>query len=101
MKLIDLEPHWVGLGDTGALVIGITFNSPTTGKRLGVLFGNPIDRDGWMPKIGNPMDVPGFFPESKRWQRTGETFETLTLSPSIDCSQHGEWHGSITNGEVA
>jgi hypothetical protein len=33
------------------------------------------------------------------WQRTGETFETLTLAPSIDCSKWGHWHGLITNGD--
>jgi hypothetical protein len=32
------------------------------------------------------------------WQRTGETFETLTLTPSVDCSAWGHWHGFITNG---
>jgi len=34
------------------------------------------------------------------WQRTGETFEDMTLSPSIDASNSGHWHGHITNGEV-
>ncbi len=37
------------------------------------------------------------------WQRTGETFETLTLTPSIlRVRTHGGcgWHGFITNGMV-
>ena len=37
------------------------------------------------------------------WQRTGDTFETLTLHPSILRSpQKGGcgWHGWVTNGEV-
>jgi hypothetical protein len=41
------------------------------------------------------------FPDAKHWQRTGDTFENLTLSPSLDFSARGEWHGSITNGEAA
>jgi hypothetical protein len=35
------------------------------------------------------------------WTRAaGDTFETLTLSPSIDASPAGHWHGFIQNGEV-
>ncbi len=36
------------------------------------------------------------------WQRTGDTFETLTLTPSVDAASHGvgHWHGFITNGEI-
>jgi hypothetical protein len=100
MKLTTLEPRWVAIGDSGKFVIGVTFNSPTTGKRLGCLFANPIDPEGWIPRIGNCMDNPGFMPDSKRWLRTGETFDTLTLSPSLDFSQHGEWHGHINAGEA-
>jgi hypothetical protein len=37
----------------------------------------------------------------KRWHRSGETFETLTLTPSIDTSEHGHWHGNVTDGEVS
>lgn len=100
MKLTALDPHWVAIGDSRKFIIGITFTSPTTGKRLGCVFANPIDPEGWIAQIGNPMDNPGFMPESKRWQRNGETFDTLTLSPSLDFSKHGDWHGHITNGEA-
>ena len=100
MKLIDLNPRWVAIGDGGEMIIGISFNSPQTGKRLACLFANPIDPKGWIPKIGNCMDNPAFMPESKRWNRSGETFDDLTLSPSLDFSAHGEWHGFISNGQV-
>lgn len=33
------------------------------------------------------------------WQFSGQDFETLTVSPSIDASASGHWHGNITNGE--
>jgi hypothetical protein len=32
------------------------------------------------------------------WQRTGNTFETLTLTPSIDASP--DWHGYVTSGQI-
>jgi hypothetical protein len=34
------------------------------------------------------------------WQRTGDTFETLSLSPSVDASRAGCWHGFLTNGAI-
>lgn len=58
---------------------------------LYVPFENPLD--------GGPSIEPGH----PRWRRAGETFETLTLTPSIlrTRSKGGcGWHGWITNGEV-
>lgn len=39
-------------------------------------------------------------PPGIHWQRQGDTFETLTLAPSIDASRAGHWHGFIQNGEI-
>lgn len=39
----------------------------------------------------NPLDY---------WERTGDTFDTLTLKPSIQRVGGCAWHGFITNGEV-
>ncbi len=57
-------------------------------QRLGVWFANPID------------GLPPTDDAERLWQRTGDTFETLSLSPSIDASARGHWHGCITDGEV-
>jgi hypothetical protein len=94
MRLTDLNPHWFTEGDSPDIV-GITFDCPCcAGKsRLGVLFQEPIDRDGL------PTDV--HWTEHKTlWHREGDSFETLSLTPSIDCSKWGHWHGFITAGEV-
>jgi hypothetical protein len=51
------------------------------------------------PNTGKPREI-------NWWNREGDTFETVTLSPSISVRQHGEyeqlhcWHGFIRNGEV-
>lgn len=37
--------------------------------------------------------------ESYAWQFSGKDFETLTVTASVDASNSGHWHGSITNGE--
>lgn len=39
-------------------------------------------------------------PPSIHWQRHGDTFEAMTLMPSVDASASGHWHGFITNGEI-
>lgn len=34
------------------------------------------------------------------WNFTGDSFDNLTITPSIDASAAGHWHGFITNGEI-
>jgi hypothetical protein len=87
--------------------MGLTFWCPhcvgTPGAtRLGVAFANPLD-GGKSEKMvehhdGHGQVVP-HAPEPE-WQRSGETFAVLTLTPSVDSSKSGHWHGFITNGEV-
>lgn len=99
MKLTELEPHWVGLHNwcsDSIYRIGVSFNSPKTGKRLAVLFTPAIDPDRLAEKYG----WPEAHPQALKWKRTGETFETLTLTPSLDFSAGGDWHGFVTVGEV-
>ena len=104
MKLIDLQPHWIVLPNANEKY-GVTFRCPhcPPGERgettyLGVWFAQPLDPDNH-PDINWP-DYMLTHPERKYWQRTGETFETLTLWPSVDASQHGHWHGFVSNGEI-
>ena len=105
MRLAGLNPRWFTQGDSPDL-IGITFDCPCCapdGKvislgtkyrpRIGVLFVEEIDRDGL------PNDVH-WTRKGVKWHRTGDTFDTLTLTPSINCESFGHWHGFITNGEA-
>lgn len=91
-SLVDLDPHWLFQGD-GRRGQGVTFLCPCCvgtdrERRVGVAFKNPLD--GGTPLVDfGPL-----------WQREGETFETLTLSPSIDISASGHWHGFIRAGVV-
>ena len=87
MRLVDLSPRWVK--DADGRVVGLSFECPhCRTERLHAAFENPPD--------GGPPS--GSF--VNHWKRTGESFETMTLSPSIDASAYGHWHGFITNGEV-
>jgi uncharacterized protein DUF6527 len=105
LKLTDLHPQFLGAGGEGVFTadgspaprregVGLLCDCPC-GKcteewdRLFVAFANPLDGGPPIHKV--------------TWQRTGDTFETLTLTPSILRSQSRggcNWHGFITNGEV-
>jgi hypothetical protein len=108
MRLADLEPRWtvrrldVGRTDYSLwpeplFATGVTFLCPHCGKeRLGVQFEPALDPAGILPTfIDPPWDR-----DRPIWKRTGDTFETLTLTPSVDASKSGHWHGFITNGEI-
>lgn len=98
-RLVDLFGDWV-VDSTGRRV-GVKFicqscpqieGAPT----LAVLFSNPPD-DG-PPAAPDPQQLGDN--EGRRWQREGDTLETLSLSPSVDCSKCGHWHGIVAHGEA-
>lgn len=112
MRLVDLDPRWWthSLEDGG--IHGLTFQCPHCRTvRLGVAFANPIGAG--TPKRMRPP-TPGIDHENEQvgtcdhadhgsepiWQRTGETFDALTLTPSVDASHFGHWHGFINNGAI-
>lgn len=86
----EASPRGCHFVDDGAPAQGIMFDcpNPACGHVLIVWFANPIG--------GGPAAPPDCAP-TPRWQRTGETLATLTLTPSIlvDC-----WHGYIRNGHA-
>lgn len=74
--------------------------------RLGVQF-TPIGEDRVVSamtqeeKLRHVHELRTFdVPPGIIWKRTGETFDTLTLTPSINAEAAGHWHGFITNGDV-
>jgi hypothetical protein len=51
--------------------------------------------------LTNPLDGgPAIEPDRPHWQRTGDTFDAMTLTPSIQRLGGCRWHGYITNGEA-
>lgn len=101
MKLIELDPRWIG--EKGRNGMGITFDCPCCNgeTRIGVYFKNPVD--GGAPRTVEQRtfkDKNGKVKVQPLWQRTGNTFDVLTLKPSINASEDKHWHGHVTNGEV-
>ncbi len=99
MRLVDLNPKWLGVPPA----------PDGTGERRGVrmAFDCPArSHDGvpcharWSGYVANPLDggPPKAPPGTPAWTRIGESFEALTLTPSVDWLGH--WHGNITAGEI-
>lgn len=95
MKLTDLHPKFFVFEEGGPRV-GLTFYCPhCLDARLGVVFHHEghqaIEDDYIHAKSPATQHI---------WTESGDDFEHLTLSPSVDASASGHWHGFITNGEV-
>ncbi len=111
MKLVDLDPRWAMDAD---IVIGGVRKHYKRRRGMAITFACPhcvalhpgvIERGGPVQFLGvwfaNPIDgLPPTDDAEHLWQRSGDSFETLTLTPSIDASGDGHWHGFITNGEI-
>lgn len=82
--LEDLDPRWICAGPRRG--VGLSFRCPHCAGRLFVFFTNPIDG-------GAPL------PGHNAWMRTGASFGTMSLSPSVDAKGH--WHGWIQVGAVS
>lgn len=99
MRLTDLEPRWYSVeGDERH---GVTFECPCCvgterACRLGVAT-HPLGANH-DPEPDNPRLIPS---GEHIWAMSnGEDWNMLSLSPSIDASKCGHWHGYITNGEI-
>lgn len=98
MKLTDLNPRWFVL-ESGGPRVGLTFDCPHCQQtRLGVTFhhhGREAMEDQYVIAHHGADDTQHI------WDLQGQDdFATLTLSPSVDASKSGHWHGFLTNGEI-
>lgn len=125
MKLTELSPQFLGAGGEGISQPGPDpcpqcagagcDTCHGTGKQyvpapersgVGVILdcpcGNHDETHQLYVPFANPLDggPPTNTGKNNGWQRTGETFETLTLTPSILRIGGCGWHGFITNGEI-
>lgn len=97
MKLTELSPRWL----TPDVFI---FKSPSGSgdwlscKRAPLPRQHEFFYEHCPDLIG--QSIVGTNPEML-WQfEPGADFATLTVTPSIDHSASGNWHGWITNGEI-
>jgi len=112
-RLADLDPRWL-LRD--GVRIGFVFNCPTRADEKQTCFFAPTPRREQIEAVrglyGNMADDDKpdlshiqLCDEDCGWKisapLTAETatFETISVTPSLDGSKGGNWHGHITNGE--
>lgn len=101
MRLSDLNPsfftEWSPPDQPQRSGCGVIFDCPHC-----VAAGKPVgEREILSVPFANPIDGgPAMSTRKVLWQRTGDTFENLTLAPSVDASGFGHWHGFIINGEA-
>ncbi|MDH4164469.1 MAG: DUF6527 family protein [Nitrospirota bacterium] len=98
MKLTDLKPAWLS-PDVFIFRSPAGYGDWLTCKRV------PMTRNDQYELIYEKhpeykgqivvLTVPKF-----AWTFQGNDFNTLTVTPSIDASASGNWHGFITNGEI-
>ena len=98
MRLIDLKPRWYALEEGGPRV-GLSFLCPhCMSQRLCVSFhhkGRELMDDTYIHAHHGGDE------REHIWNLdSAEDFNTLTLSPSIDASKSGHWHGFIQGGEI-
>jgi hypothetical protein len=121
MKLTELDPQWI-MKDGQR--VGFTFLTPSYTNafwaqnrkpaephpcRQSCFLESPQTKDQWRlfaethgAEAGDddfPRHMIQGCTPGARWTISGE-FENLTVTPSIDGSAGGNWHGFITNGEI-
>lgn len=97
MRLSELNPRWFSIA--GLSRIGLTFECPhCRTQRIGVAFhhkGREVVENNAILAVHGAADA------NHIWTLVGnDDFENLTLTPSIDASVSGHWHGWVTSGEV-
>lgn len=105
MRLLDLDPVW--LLDEAGKRVGFTFRSPTNQRCRQSCFPAPVPghRAQWdlFEKHHGDEEVQGCNPIGS-WQIAGgidaADFATVSVTPSLDGSAGGNWHGFITNGQI-
>jgi hypothetical protein len=98
MKLTELEPRWIHPNI-------FVFRCPCCRKvwlscKNVVMASFKETHDALFAGLGEGWREAVVPPKHDfAWSITG-TFEDMTVSPSLDCSASGHWHGYITGGET-
>lgn len=100
MKLIELNPRWIGAGGEG--IFDENHNPVPYREKVGVVFDCPVcgkEHPCFIP-FTNPPDGKPPVKQRVTWELNGDSFETMSITPSIQRMDKCNWHGFITNGEV-
>lgn len=105
MRLVDLEPRWHAHdGNPHALFVFLCPHCAHTERRVRLSCTLIPIKAGHQHEIfeaayGKCPVVVGC--KFLGWKmKRGPSFETITITPSLDASASGHWHGFIKNGEI-
>lgn len=96
MRLLDLQPRWIYKNKIFTFLCPHCRRIWLTCKRV------PMDhQQQWdiFEREAPEAVTVGCKPETA-WKFEGLDFATMTVTPSLDASASGHWHGSITNGQI-
>ena len=104
MRLTDLQPKWI---ERDGRRIGFVFQSPTNPLYHQSCFvehvPQRVQREIFEAMFEGHHQVQGCKPECA-WTVAGgidtASFESISVTPSLDGSKGGLWHGHITNGAI-
>lgn len=119
MRLTSMDPQWL---ERDGKRVGVMFRCPHCLTRYLTVFWvrMPIWGD-WLEGPKRYAGQMGYIREALdriiaaggreravvpcdpdcQWQWNGQGFDSMTISPSLDASRSGDWHGFITNGAIA
>lgn len=109
MRLVDLDPRWL---EWQGRRVGIILRCPHCGTTWLSCFFEPMPvlNGGCEPnqfalfrKAIDPGEEPNEVVPCRKdfaWKRVGDDFASMTITPSLNASASGHWHGVITAGEA-
>lgn len=95
MRLADLEPKW--LSDN--MFVFLCPHCLVRWLSCKDIIMSHEDQMTLFQKDGVEWVVVPCKPEFA-WKFVGHDFATISVTPSLDASAAGDWHGHITNGEI-
>lgn len=130
MRLLDLKPRWLSLDGSPIAIMFLCPHCATSPKQTwltcffraaGGIPRVPVDFEieglqgsrgerllfyQALKEIGHPDPAEGAYHDivdcnpASAWKRTSDDLATMSITPSIDASAAGHWHGFITIGEI-
>jgi len=101
MNLTDCHPRWETIPNWSSpslFAVGLIFTCPVCRYPVLCHFKPSLDPDGLQAKYEWP-DFPAQDGGSQ-WARSGDSFETLSLAPSINNDRAGCGHWTLANGQL-
>lgn len=101
MRLLDLQPRWIYKNKVFTFLCPHCRKTWLTCKR--VVMGHTQQWEIFAKEFGvgtgDPAWAVGCEAECA-WQFSTLDFATMSVTPSLDASKSGHWHGHITDGQI-